>query len=95
MYVHVLGLIINILWQLTSLRSRWIPITLRYLFQVQMDVSVWFTQDQLKGDNITELRLKFNKRLEDAIPAGEDWGNEQIDTKRMTIPLDLNGQGTC
>lgn len=42
------------------------------LEMVQMDVSVWFVQDQLKGDNITELRLKFNKRLEDAIPAGED-----------------------
>jgi hypothetical protein len=40
--------------------------------QVQLDVTVWFAQDQLKGDNITEVRLKFNKRLEDAIPAGED-----------------------
>ena len=37
-----------------------------------MDVGVSFVQDQLKGDNITELRLKFIKRLEDAIPAGED-----------------------
>lgn len=42
------------------------------LFQVQMDVDVRFAQDQLKGDSITELRLKFIKRLEDAIPAGED-----------------------
>ena len=41
-------------------------------FQVQMDVAVWFVQDQLKGDNITEIRLKFIKRLEDAVPAGED-----------------------
>lgn len=40
--------------------------------QVQMDVSCWFVQDQLKGDLATELRIKFNKRLEDAIPAGED-----------------------
>lgn len=37
-----------------------------------MDVAVWFVQDQLKGDNITELRLRFIKRLEDAVPAGED-----------------------
>ena len=42
------------------------------LEMVQMDVDVWFVRDQLKGDNLTELRLKFNKRLEDAIPAGED-----------------------
>lgn len=40
--------------------------------QVQMDVDVRFVQDQLKGDNITEIRLKFIKRLEDAIPVGED-----------------------
>ncbi|KAL0266482.1 UNVERIFIED_CONTAM: hypothetical protein PYX00_009003 [Menopon gallinae] len=39
---------------------------------VQMEVSSWFVQDQLKGDNFTELRVKFIKRLEDAIPAGED-----------------------
>lgn len=42
------------------------------LEMVQMDVAVWFVQDQLKGDNITELRLRFIKRLEDAVPAGED-----------------------
>ncbi|KAJ9574638.1 hypothetical protein L9F63_008170 [Diploptera punctata] len=39
---------------------------------VQMEVTSWFVQDQLKGDNVTELRIKFIKRLEDAIPAGED-----------------------
>ena len=38
-----------------------------------MDVDVRFVQDQLKGDNITELRLKFIRRLEDAMPVGEDW----------------------
>ncbi|XP_074653788.1 trafficking protein particle complex subunit 3-like [Tubulanus polymorphus] len=42
------------------------------LEMVQMDVDVRFVQDQLKGDNITEIRLKFIKRLEDAVPAGED-----------------------
>ena len=40
--------------------------------QVQMEVDVRFVQDTLKGDNITEIRLKFVKRLEDAIPVGED-----------------------
>jgi len=39
---------------------------------VQMEVSTWFVQDQLKGDNLTELRVKFIKKLEDAMPAGED-----------------------
>lgn len=29
-------------------------------------------QDQLKGDAVTELRVKYIKRLEDAVPAGED-----------------------
>ncbi|CAG0915819.1 unnamed protein product [Notodromas monacha] len=39
---------------------------------VQLDVTSWIVQDQLKGDPVTELRVKFNRRLEDAIPAGED-----------------------
>ncbi|KAK7604548.1 hypothetical protein V9T40_005734 [Parthenolecanium corni] len=39
---------------------------------VQMEVTSWFVQDQLKGDNVTELRIKFVKKLEDAIPVGED-----------------------
>lgn len=42
------------------------------LEMVQMEVDVKFVQDQLKGDNITEIRLKFIKRLEDAVPVGED-----------------------
>ncbi|GFR97469.1 trafficking protein particle complex subunit 3 [Elysia marginata] len=42
------------------------------LEMVQMDVDVRFVQDILKGDNITEIRLKFIKRLEDAVPVGED-----------------------
>ena len=45
---------------------------LPWLFQIQMDVDVRFVQDHLKGDNITEIRLKFIKRLEDAVPVGED-----------------------
>ncbi|XP_076067487.1 blocked early in transport 3 [Oratosquilla oratoria] len=39
---------------------------------VQLEVIAWFIADQLKGDNVTEIRVKFVKRLEDAIPAGED-----------------------
>lgn len=37
-----------------------------------MDVSVRFVQDTLKGDNQTEIRVKFIQRLEDALPAGEE-----------------------
>ncbi|XP_022089882.1 trafficking protein particle complex subunit 3-like isoform X2 [Acanthaster planci] len=39
---------------------------------VQMDVNVRFVQDVLKGDNQTEVKVKFIKRLEDAVPAGEE-----------------------
>ncbi|GAB6032296.1 transport protein particle 22 kDa subunit [Chamberlinius hualienensis] len=42
------------------------------LEMVQMEVTVRFVQDQLKGDNVTEIRVKFIRRLEDALPAGED-----------------------
>lgn len=42
------------------------------LEMVQMEVIVWFLQDQLRGDSITELRVKFVRKLEDAVPAGED-----------------------
>jgi len=42
------------------------------LEMVQIEVSVWFVQDYLKGDSTTELRVKFLRKLEDALPAGED-----------------------
>lgn len=42
------------------------------LEMVQMEVNACFVQDHLKGDNVTELKIKFLRRLEDAIPAGED-----------------------
>jgi len=42
------------------------------LEMVQMDVDVSFLQDSLKGDSVTEIRLRFIKRLEDAVPVGED-----------------------
>ena len=37
-----------------------------------MEVEVSFVQDALRGDDTTELRVKLIKRLEDAIPAGEE-----------------------
>ncbi|CAG2100178.1 unnamed protein product [Medioppia subpectinata] len=42
------------------------------LEMVQIEVQVWFVQDFLKGDATTELRIKFIRKLEDALPAGED-----------------------
>ncbi|XP_055311248.1 trafficking protein particle complex subunit 3 [Sitodiplosis mosellana] len=42
------------------------------LEMVQLEVQCWFAQEQLKGDGTTEIRVKFIRRLEDAIPAGED-----------------------
>lgn len=39
---------------------------------VEYFLVVSLLQDQLKGDNVTELRVKFVRRLEEAIPAGED-----------------------
>ncbi|XP_077295574.1 blocked early in transport 3 [Arctopsyche grandis] len=42
------------------------------LEMVQLEIHSWFVQDQLKGDPVTELRVKYIRRLEDAIPAGED-----------------------
>ena len=47
-------------------------IILLFLFKVQLEVECRFVQDQLKGDNVTEWRVKFLKKLEDALPVGED-----------------------
>jgi len=41
------------------------------LEMVQIEVNTWFVQDYLKGDSTTELRVKFIRKLEDALPAGE------------------------
>lgn len=63
------------MYELFSMRPMTPPLLSHHVefhIQVQMEVDVRFVQDTLKGDNITEIRLKFVKRLEDAIPVGED-----------------------
>ncbi|XP_071623803.1 trafficking protein particle complex subunit 3 isoform X2 [Heliangelus exortis] len=42
------------------------------LEMVQMAVDVKFVQDTLKGDSVTEIRMKFLRRIEDNLPAGEE-----------------------
>ncbi|KAK4879850.1 hypothetical protein RN001_007996 [Aquatica leii] len=42
------------------------------LEMVQLDIQSWIVQDQLKGDSNTEIRVKFIRKLEDAIPVGEE-----------------------
>ena len=42
------------------------------LEMLQMEVEAYFVKDVLKGDNTTELRIKYIKKLADALPAGED-----------------------
>ncbi len=37
-----------------------------------MEVEAAFVQDILKGDPTTEMRVRFIKKLEDAVPAGEE-----------------------
>uniref|UniRef100_A0A671XZ51 Trafficking protein particle complex subunit n=1 Tax=Sparus aurata TaxID=8175 RepID=A0A671XZ51_SPAAU len=42
------------------------------LEMVQMAVDVRFVQDTLRGDNVTEIRMKFIKRIEENLPAGDE-----------------------
>ncbi|KAJ6220484.1 hypothetical protein RDWZM_006296 [Blomia tropicalis] len=42
------------------------------LEMIQIEAKIWFTQDFLRGDANTELRVKFLKKLEDALPVSED-----------------------
>ena len=42
------------------------------LEMLQMKVECFIKADQLKGDNATEIRIKFIERILDAVPIGED-----------------------
>ncbi|KAA0710452.1 Trafficking protein particle complex subunit 3 [Triplophysa tibetana] len=42
------------------------------LEMVQMAVDVRFAQDTLRGDSVTEIRMKFIKRIEENVPAGDE-----------------------
>lgn len=42
------------------------------LEMVHLEVAAWFVHDTLKGDNVTEMRVKFLKKIEDTVPAGDD-----------------------
>ena len=42
------------------------------LEMVHLEVAAWYAQDSLKGDNVTELRVKFIRKIEDTVPAGDD-----------------------
>jgi len=42
------------------------------LEMVQMEVDAAFVQDVLRGDGATEMRVRFVRKLEDAVPVGED-----------------------
>lgn len=42
------------------------------LEMLQMKVECFVKQDQLKGDNTTEIRIKFIERILDAVPIGEE-----------------------
>ena len=42
------------------------------LEMVHIEVSSWFVRDTLKGANVTELKVKFVRKIEDAIPPGDE-----------------------
>lgn len=39
---------------------------------VQMEVVAWIEKDTLKGDAATEVKVRFVRKLVDALPSGED-----------------------
>jgi len=42
------------------------------LEMVHLEVACWFVQDTLTGDNVTEIRVKYLKKIEDTVPPGDD-----------------------
>ena len=42
------------------------------LEMVHIEVSTWFVQDTLIGSNVTELKVKFVRKIEDAVPPGDE-----------------------
>lgn len=42
------------------------------LEMVHLEVQCWFVQDQMRGDATNEIRVKFVRKLEEAVPIGED-----------------------
>ena len=42
------------------------------LEMIQIEAQVYFLQDSLRGDPVTELRVKFLKKMEDSLPNSED-----------------------
>ena len=42
------------------------------LEMVHIEVRCWFVQDTLKGDNVTELRVKYVRKIEVSVPPGDD-----------------------
>ncbi|KAG7245120.1 hypothetical protein INR49_023686 [Caranx melampygus] len=54
-----------------------------------MAVDVRFVQDTLRGDNVTEIRMKFIKRIEENLPAGDDYNDQRLLPRRSeTGPLE-------
>lgn len=65
----------------TILQVLHVPFNLVFLLmQVQMAVDVRFAQDTLRGDSVTEIRMKFIKRIEENVPAGDEWSVYLRDT---------------
>lgn len=52
--------------------ARQLPLHFPTVSQVQMAVEAKFVQDTLKGDGVTEIRMRFIRRIEDNLPAGEE-----------------------